>query len=143
MTAQVTDCLGLRERPRVVAREIGWACPCKGYGLDLFINQPELFINQPELCINWLELFIDWPELFLNQPELFINLPELFNPAGTIFSSAGTISKLDHALVQTISKLARSYDLAGCIYNIASRAPKFKMCTPRVHAREACFTTYF
>ena len=62
----------------VVAREIGWACPCKGYGLDLFINQPELFINQPELCINWLELFIDWPELFLNQPELFINLPELF-----------------------------------------------------------------
>ena len=45
-----------------------------------------------------------------------------------MYKLAGTVSKLGHTLVQTFSKLARTYDRDGCIYNIVPAAlPKFKL----------------
>ena len=81
--------------------------PCKGFVLELFMDQPELFFNQPEL-LNQPELFINWPGLFINWAELACKLarphadPEFLNlPGPDVF----------------------------ILINSACRVFKFKMCT--------------
>ena len=94
VTAQVTDCLGLTGAAARCCSRNRLGSPCKGYCLELFINQPELFRNWPELFINWPELFINQTELCTNWPELFVNWLELYKLAGTTYKPAGTIYKL-------------------------------------------------
>ena len=91
LLCQVTDCLGLTGAAARCCSRNRLGSPCKGYCLELFINQPELFRNWPELFINWPELFINQPELCTNWPELFVNWLELYKLAGTTYKPAGTI----------------------------------------------------
>ena len=105
--AQVTDCLGLTGAAARCRSQKMLGSPCKGFVLELFMDQPELFFNQPEL-LNQPELFINWPGLFINWAELACKLarphadPEFLNlPGPDVF----------------------------ILINSACRVFKFKMCT--------------